>query len=65
MSTYQDRVIEEAIELKFKIDKLIDFMHGDFYPTLTPTDQGLLMVQLSHMKSYAAVLRDRVQRFNQ
>lgn len=65
MSTFKIRVQEECTELEVKIDKLIEFiMHGDIYPTLKVTDQGLLMVQLSHMKAYASVLRDRVERFS-
>ena len=38
-------------------------MHGDIYPKLSATDQGLLMVQLSHMKPYVGALRDRIERF--
>jgi hypothetical protein len=64
MNEFQTRVKEETIDLEGKIDKLIDFMHGDIYPKLTATDQGLLMVQLSHMKVYASVLRDRIERFS-
>ncbi len=64
MKEYQKRLIKECAELELKIDSLIEFMHGDIYPTLTATDQGLLMVQLSHMKPYAGVLRDRIERYN-
>lgn len=64
MSEFKDRVKEECKELEVRIEKLIEFMHGDVYPTLLPVDQGLLMVQLSHMKPLAGVLRDRIYRFN-
>jgi hypothetical protein len=63
MSDFKERVINECDDLEKKIDMLIDFMHGDIYPALSATDQGLLMVQLSHMKAYANVLRDRIERF--
>jgi len=63
MLEHEERVIDECTELETKIDKLIDFMHGDIYPALFAVDQGMLMVQLSHMKSYASVLRNRIERF--
>jgi len=65
MNDFQQRVIDECDELESKIDKLIEFMHGDIYPALPATEQGLLMVQLSHMKSYADTLRSRIERFTQ
>lgn len=63
MLEHEKRVVDECTELEVKIDKLIEFMHGDFYPTLPAIDQGLLMVQIRNMQSYANVLRDRIERF--
>jgi len=60
MSYSHDRLQKERLDLESKIESLIDFMHGGVYPSLTATDQGLLMVQLSHMKGYATTLRDRI-----
>lgn len=64
MSEYKQRVVEECAELENKIDKLISFMHGDLYASLVAVEKGMLMVQLSHMKSYAGVLHDRIERFH-
>jgi len=63
MKDFKGRVLVECKELEVKVDKLIDFMSGDIYPTLAPIDQGMLMAQLSHMKFYAGMLRDRIERF--
>jgi len=64
MLEHERRAVNECTELEAKIDKLIDFMHGDFYPTLPVIDQGLMMVQIRNMQSYASVLRDRIDRFD-
>ena len=40
-------------------------MYGDIYAKLPAVEQGMLMVQLSRMKAYAGVLRDRIERFTQ
>lgn len=61
MGTLLNKLAEEGTQLEIKIDKLSEFMHGDVYPTLTPTAQGLLMVQIRYMQSYASILRDRIQ----
>ena len=63
MNDHEERIVEERRHLHEKIIKLSDFMHGEIYPQLAATDQGLLMVQFRIMKSYSQVLTDRVERF--
>ena len=63
MNDHEERIVEERMHLYEKIIKLSDFMHGEIYPKLPATDQGLLMVQFRIMKSYSQVLTDRIERF--
>lgn len=65
MKDFQQRVIDECNELEEKMNKLIGFMCGDAYANLPAKEQGLLMVQLSHMKCYSGCLRERIDLFTQ
>ena len=57
------RVINERVELKDKIDKLLNFMQGDVFRALMPHDRYLLAQQLKHMTSYHEVLEARISIF--
>jgi transcription termination factor NusB len=63
MNEFQEGVLTDKADLDVKIQKLIDFMHGDIYVTLPATEQGLLMVQLVEMQAYSDVLGRRVDIF--
>lgn len=63
MLPHQERVVEELSQLNDNIEKLSTFMHGDIYPSMPATDQGLLMVQIRAMKLYSETLAERVSRF--
>lgn len=63
MQDFQKRVVDEQVELDGKIRKLVDFMHGDIYASLPAIDQGLMMVQLDHMRMYSEALGRRIERF--
>jgi hypothetical protein len=43
------------------MEKLYEFMHGDVYPTLSPTEQGLLMCQARVMRQYLEILEERIE----
>jgi len=64
MDDHEDRVVEEKAQLDEKIGRLSDFMHGNIYPKLSATDQGLLMVQIRTMGAYSGVLAYRIERFS-
>ena len=64
MKDYQERVVQEKIELDQKKNALSDYMHGDFYANLPAVDQGLLMVQLEFMKGYSDTLARRIDLFS-
>jgi len=64
MNEYQERVIVEREELSIKLEKLIEFMHSDYYSSLGAIDQGLLMVQNVAMTMYLDTLDRRIELFN-
>lgn len=65
MTNFQERVTQEKADLDQKIEKLVDFMHGDIYANLPAIDQGLLMVQLEYMCGYGETLGRRIERFGE
>ena len=58
---YVERMIEEINNLTGKIDKLSDFIDKDNFDDLPVVKKALLYTQLDIMKSYANVLRLRIQ----
>lgn len=63
MLEFQQRVVKEQIDLGDKIEDLKAFMHTEVYSGLPAVHQGLLMVQLDHMKSYWKTLDRRIELF--
>lgn len=62
MSGYKKiRLTVEKEELDAKIHNLRNFMHGNEYTSLSPVDQGLLMVQLVAMDNYSDALARRIE----
>ena len=58
---YQQRVIDEKVELEAKIMKLTDFLDCD--SDIDQLDRMLLWSQLSSMKTYNSILSMRIARF--
>jgi len=64
MSTVQERVSEEFMALEEKMMKLNDFIiRSEVYEGLDAVDQLLLRLQASAMAQYAAILGERLDRF--
>ena len=63
MQDYQQRVVDEEIALSEKLNKLGAFIHGEVFLTLPEEDRTLLQEQDDHMRAYANVLRQRIERF--
>ena len=59
---YQTRVIEEAKELKGKVEKLKAFLDGDG-AKMPDSETSILQGQLEVMKSYLSILNTRIKRF--
>lgn len=62
MEDYQKRMLTEERDLSVKVDKLNTFVTGNasMYHSLSPRKQELLIRQLSVMREYLSILRDRI-----
>ena len=64
MQPHQQRVLDEAAELKDKVVKLGMFVDGNpLFLGLDNTQQGLLRAQLGAMRAYLEVLSIRIASF--
>ena len=64
MEAYQVRVLAEQIELYEKLQKLEAFVNvAVIFGKLPEEEQERLKRQLSYMKEYNAVLRERIEAF--
>lgn len=54
-------VLEEANDLKSKLDRLTTFINGAVYYSVSDKHKGLLKAQLVHMQSYYDVLKARLK----
>ena len=57
------RMLYEQMELSLKTDKLEAFISGNVFPTLPDDEQARLNRQLSAMRDYREVLRERLVAF--
>jgi hypothetical protein len=63
MLDWQLRVIEEAKELKIKIDKLKPFVESEFFGTLKKDEMYYLERQLEGMILYSNAIESRTKTF--
>jgi hypothetical protein len=63
MEDWQLRVLAEQDELFSKIEKLKEFIEGETYASLTLQAKDVLIIQLSAMATYSAVLNLRMAEF--
>lgn len=64
MSTFQDRVKAEKIELDEKRQKLLDFFNTDIFRSLDQAEKDRLRVQHGVMGVYSEILLQRIAAFN-
>jgi len=62
---FQERVMDERAELGKKLEKLRDFLGGMQYASLPRIEQHLLSHQYITMRTYIAILNDRIARFKE
>jgi hypothetical protein len=62
-TTWQERVLEERIELLTKVEKLSAFHRTDAFYALDVYEQADQLMQLKAMRTYLQALESRVTRF--
>lgn len=60
---HQQRVVVEKVELDEKLTKLQAFVKTEKFAGLSVTERALLLDQEVAMKTYSAILRERIARF--
>jgi len=63
MKAWQERVMAEGVELNKKLIDLSNFLKSEEIEKLARVDQDDLDSQYYHMRRYASVLSQRIQRF--
>ena len=62
LAPHEFRLLTELEQLKTRMQKLVAFLDGETAPSLRQRDRDLLILQLAHMRAYADVLSERVER---
>lgn len=63
LAPHEQRVVQEALELNERLEKLTAFVSGQVFTGLDDTDRRLLLRQHGAMTELAFVLATRIQRF--
>lgn len=64
MEAFVERMIVEKDELQDKVTKLENFVNGEKFNELKGLEQVYLKEQLSFMRGYLSVLRQRINFYN-
>jgi len=64
MEAFVERMIVEKDELQDKVTKLENFVNGEKFKELKGLEQVYLKEQLSFMRGYLSVLRQRINFYN-
>ena len=64
MEAFVERMITEKDELQDKVTKLENFVNGEKFKELKELEQVYLKEQLSFMRGYLSVLRQRINFYN-
>ena len=64
MEAFIERMIIEKDELQDKVTKLENFVNGEKFKELRGMEQVYLKEQLSFMRGYLSVLRQRINFYN-
>jgi hypothetical protein len=63
MQPHEERVVAEKDELDEKIQKLVAFMGGTIFASLSDDERSRLSIQLQHMNGYSEILGQRIAAF--
>ena len=64
MEAFVERMIVEKNELQDKVTKLENFVNGEKFKELKGLERVYLKEQLTHMRAYLSVLRQRITFYN-
>ena len=66
MQPHQQRVVDEFTELQDKLTKLDNFIFSDKFEEIVSDkdERHRLIAQFGYMRSYASVLKERIDNFN-
>lgn len=64
MEAFIERIVVEKDELQDKVTKLENFINGEKFKELKGLEQVYLKEQLTHMRAYLSVLRQRINFYN-
>lgn len=64
MEAFVERMIVEKDELQDKVTRLENFLNGEKFKELRGLEQVYLKEQLSFMRGYLSVLRQRINFYN-
>jgi hypothetical protein len=60
---YQQRVIDEQVELDIKLSALSNFLDAPMFDKLNQPEQNRMARQCYHMQRYNDILSDRIHEF--
>ena len=63
LQPHQQRVVDEKIELAFRLSKLLAFFQTPIFAGLPEAERSRLRNQARFMDGYAAVLEERIEAF--
>jgi hypothetical protein len=63
MQPFQQRVVDEKRELDEKSEKLLAFINGKIFQSLTSAEQERMHRQWQYMNGYSGVLGERIEAF--
>lgn len=63
MKPHEERVVTEHAELHIRLTKLREFIVGDKFSALEPSERSRLRRQETHMAAYLDVLDERIANF--
>lgn len=64
MEVFVERMVVEKDELQDRVTKLENFINGEKFKELKGLEQAYLKEQLSFMRGYLSVLRQRINFYN-
>lgn len=62
---YQQRVVDEKVELDIKLKKLISFFDTQIFFQLPEVERNRLTMQSYMMKEYSTILGERIEAFTE